>query len=145
MLSLPCAISASGDASAPRFGRAAVCRLPGLEAGAIFGFSGAGAFSAARAREAAVVLSVTEGLVGDMGRAPCGFSGETSILDGDGGSARGLFDRGERICDGGSRVRVGCVLVIAVVSETGGAMVRMRFFGLRTVVIVSFSLLGSSS
>jgi len=90
----------------PRFGRACVARLPGLELGAILGFKGAGAVSAARAREAAVVPRVTEGLVGDMGRAPCGFGGEMSILDGEGGGgrARGLFDRGERICEGGGRV-----------------------------------------
>ena len=74
--------------------------------GAILGFKGAGAFSAARAREAAVVPRVTEGLVGDMGRAPWGFSGEMSTFEGEGGggNARGLFDRGERICEGGGRV-----------------------------------------
>jgi len=37
------------------------------------------------------------------------------------------------------------VLVVLTVVDTGGAMVRMRFLGLRTVEIVLFSLFGSSS
>lgn len=100
ILNLPTTISTSSDGSAAVafFVLAGAALLPGLETGADFCFEATR--SAVLARDAAVVVvSVAEGFVGDIGRAPCGFIGDTyDSLVGDGGcgSVRVLFDLGDR-------------------------------------------------
>jgi hypothetical protein len=101
MLCLPPSIPTSSDGitAAGVFAFTGAALLPGLDAGAAFGFDVTR--SAVFARDAAVVVViVADGLVGDIGRAPCGFSGDTYenfVGDGGCGKVRVLLDLGDRM------------------------------------------------
>lgn len=137
------ASSETGAAAASRFTLVGACLLPGLDDGAGFSFVAVteeGPCAESLAREAAVLRIVDEGFVGDMGRAPSGFNGETGYFVGDGtGRGRGLTDLGDRIVE-----VVGLCEAFGTGIDAGGAT-RARFFGFRAAGAVAFSRSASAS